>query len=164
MYDCMSVRNNWLFFYEFFPYKSYFKKLFNFIFQLVSGRHVLQHYFLLHLWTTFLRKTKNSRISWGTSIPICFHIPFYQFNKRLFIVRGPRLIILICKLVVLFDLSVNSRFLEEVYRTIRVAISVGVSGSSGKNSNVLNLRSKITINIPQTHRIPFGKLKYPWDP
>lgn len=90
MYDCMSVKNNWLFFYEFFPYKSYFKKLFNFIFQLVSGRHVLQHYFLLHLWTTFLRKTKNSRISWGTSIPICFHIPFYQFNKRLFIVRGPR--------------------------------------------------------------------------
>lgn len=67
-------------------------------------------------------------------------------------------------MVVLFDLSVNSSFLEEVYRTIRVAISVGVSGSSGKNSNVLNLRSKITINIPLTHRIPFGKVKYPWDP
>lgn len=69
-----------------------------------------------------------------------------------------------CKLVVLIDLSVNSSFLEEVYRTIRVAIFVRVFGSSGKNSNVLNLRGKITNNIPQTHRIPFGKLKYPWDP
>lgn len=41
---------------------------------------------------------------------------------------------------------------------------MGVSGSHGKYSNVLKLRSKITKNIPQTHRISLGKLKYPWDP
>lgn len=80
-YDWISVSIQ-----QSFPYTFNFKNRLEFFFSncqtvLVSGRLVLQHYFRLPLWITSFPKTRNSRISWGTSMPLCSQTLLYWDKK-----------------------------------------------------------------------------------
>lgn len=80
-YDWISVSIQ-----QSFSYTFNFKNRLEFFFSncqtvLVSGRLVLQHYFRLPLWITSFPKTRNSRISWGTSMPLCSQTLLYWDKK-----------------------------------------------------------------------------------